>query len=309
MTISKINNMQLRSMIAVLFLSVCLTNANAQQIFRISQYQQHNFLLNPAAAGANDAASIGGVYRKMWQGIDGGPQTTILYGDKYFASKKVGVAVVLYDDKTGPTSRTGGQVDLSYSVNLDNGRRLMFGLGGQVLQQKLDKGAIAASEYFDPSDPIMSAPANVTKGDASAGIYYKTPTVNFGFSVQQLVQSKLDYIKGTNDTEGKQYRHYNFTADYYARTDEDNVLVPNVLVRYLPNAPVDIEGGVRLEHKDILWVGFNYHYKQSYAVFAGVKINHKLAIGYAYDTYKTPLSIFDDGGDAHEISLRYFFKK
>ncbi|MGG9972201.1 PorP/SprF family type IX secretion system membrane protein [Ferruginibacter sp. SUN002] len=300
--------MQLKSIIAVLFLSVSAANVNAQQIFRMSQYQQHNFLYNPAAAGAADQASVGASYRKMWAGIDGGPQTTILFGDKYFAKKKVGIAVALYDDKTGPTSRTGGQINLSYSIPLKEGRRLMFGLGGQILQQKLDKAAFAESDYFDDTDPIMSAPANVTKGDASAGIYYKTPTVNFGFSVQQLIQSKLDFIKGTTNTQGKQYRHYNFTADYYARTDEDNVLIPNVLVRYLPNAPVDIEGGVRLEHKNILWVGFNYHYKQSYAAFAGVKIQNKLAIGYAYDVYKTPLSVFDDGGDAHEISLRYFFK-
>lgn len=300
--------MQIKSIVAVLLLSVCFNNTNAQQIFRISQYNQHNFLYNPAAAGASDAPSVGASYRKMWTGIDGGPQTTILYGDKYFAKKKVGVAVVLYDDKTGPTSRTGGQANLSYSINLENGRRLMFGLGGQVLQYKINKAELANSQYVDETDELFSAPGTVTKGDASAGIYLKTPTFNFGFSVQQIVQSKLDFIKGTTTTQGKNYRHYNFTADYYARTDEDNVLVPNVLVRYLPNSPVDIEGGVRIEHKELLWVGFNYHYKQSFAAFAGVKINQKLAIGYAYDEYKTPLSIFDDGGDAHEISLRYFFK-
>ncbi|MES2431423.1 MAG: type IX secretion system membrane protein PorP/SprF [Bacteroidota bacterium] len=309
MTIKKTNDMQMRIMIAVLFLSACVIKVDAQQIFRISQYNQHNFLYNPAAAGANDDPSIGATYRKMWSGIDGGPQTTLLYGDKYFASKKVGLGVVLYDDKTGPTSRTGGQVNLSYSINMDNGRRLMFGLGGQILQNKLDKEAFSNSEYFDETDPIMSAEGTVTKGDASAGVYYKTSTLSVGASVQQIIQSKLDYIKATTNVQGRNYRHYNFTADYRWATDEDNVLIPNILVRYLPNAPIEIEGGVRLEHKDLLWVGFNYHYKQSYAAFAGVKIDHKLAIGYAYDVYNTPLSVFYNGGNAHEISLRYFFKK
>ena len=304
----KINNMQLKSIIALLLLSVCLTNANAQQIFRMSQYNQHNFMVNPAAAGANDDASIGAAYRKMWAGIDGGPQTTILFGDKYFAKKKVGLAVVLYDDKTGPTSRTGGEVNLSYSVPLENGKRIMFGLGGQVLQHKINKAELAGSEYFDPTDPLMSAPANVTKGDASAGIYYKSPTLNAGISVQQLIQSKLDFIKGSTTEQGRQYRHYNFVASYNIVTDEENVLIPNAIIRYLPNAPLEVEVGARIEHKDILWVGFNYHFKQSYAALAGVKINKKLAIGYAYDVYKTPLSIFYDGGDAHEITLRYFFK-
>lgn len=307
MTTKKLNNMQVKSIVTGLLLSVCVTNTNAQQIFRISQFNQHNFLYNPAAAGANDASSIGASYRKMWRGIDGGPQTTILFGDKYFASKKVGLGVALYDDKTGPTSRTGGQVSLSYSINLDKGKRLMFGLGGQVLQYKLNKAEISNSDYFDETDPILSAPGSITKGDASAGVYFKTPTLNLGFSVQQLIQSKLDFIKGSTE-QAKNYRHFNFSADYKWVTDEDNILVPNVLVRYLPSAPVEVEGGARIEHKDMLWVGFNYHYQQSFAVLAGVKIDHKLAIGYAYDVYKTPLSIFESGGDAHEISLRYFFK-
>src|SRR6187431_1459670 len=111
MTTLKINTMKFKLIISTLALAVCGYNASAQQIFKISQFTQHNFILNPAAAGANKDASIGATYRKMWAGIDGGPQTVLLYGDTYFAKSNVGLAVVLYDDKTGPTSRTGGQLN------------------------------------------------------------------------------------------------------------------------------------------------------------------------------------------------------
>ena len=127
----------------------------------------------------------------MWAGIDGGPQTTLLYFDKYFEKKKAGLAVVLYDDKTGPTSRSGGQVNLSYSIEMKEGRRLMFGLAGTLMQYKLDKAALAA--YID--DPLIAgASENTMKGDAAAGIYYKSPTLNFGVSVQQLVQAHPSHL-------------------------------------------------------------------------------------------------------------------
>lgn len=298
--------MKLKSMIPFSLLLTLCNASKGQQVFTISQFTQHNFIFNPAAAGANDEASIGATYRKMWAGIDGGPQTTILYGDKYFAKKKVGLAVVLYDDKTGPTSRTGGQVNLSYSIEMQQGRRLMFGLAGTLMQYKLDKQVLAA---YIPNDPLLAASENTMKGDAAAGIYYKSPTLNLGVSVQQLVQSKFNYIKTNNNPQGKLYRHLYFMGSYNWKVDEDNVVIPNGFVQYQPNAPVYYSAGVRLEHRDMFWVGGNYHYQQGYSAFAGVKIDHKVSIGYAYDQYNTPLSMFDDGSGAHEISLRYYFKK
>lgn len=299
--------MQMRSLFPVILFTLCSAGVKAQQVFKISQYTQHNFLYNPAAAGANDAASVGAVYKKMWSGIAGGPQTTFLFGDKYFAKKKVGVAVSLYADKTGPTSRTGGQVSLSYSIDMQNGKRLMFGLEGQFIQFKVDKDAI---QDAIPGDPLLASSGSTFKGDAGAGVYYKSSGLNVGFSAKQLLQTKLNLIKGTTGEQGKLYRHYFLMAHYNIKTDEDNILVPNLLFKYLPNAPLEFEGGVRLEHKDLIWVGFNYHYQQSFSAFAGIKLEHKFAIGYAFDLYNTPVSLFTEGsGSAHEISLRYFFIK
>ncbi|MFT3683020.1 MAG: type IX secretion system membrane protein PorP/SprF [Ferruginibacter sp.] len=299
--------MQLKSIFSVTALFCLIAKSNAQQVFKISQFTQHNFLYNPAAAGANDVASVGATYRKMWSGIAGGPETALFFADKYFDKKNAGVGLFLYNDKTGPTSRTGGQVSVSYSVLLGGkDKRLMFGLAGEMLQYKIDKAAMA--DYIS-DDPLFASSGSSLKGDAAAGVYYKSPTLNLGFSVQHLLQSKLDFIKGSTNPQGKLYRHYFFLGSYNWKVDEDNVLIPNALVKYVPNTPADVEAGVRLEHKDFIWIGFNYHYKQNYSAFAGVKFNHRLAIGYAYDQYSTPLSLFDQGGDAHEIMLRYFFVK
>ena len=300
--------MRIKSIIIVLALSFYFNGLKAQQIFEISEYLQHNFLYNPAASGASDYSSVGATYKKMWSGIAGGPQTFIGFFDTYFPKKKTGLSVAIYSDKTGPITQTGGQVNLSYSIEMENNKRLMFGLGGQVLQYQLDKGAISSS--LEPTDPLLAASGTEIKGDAQAGIYYKSPTFNVGVSAQQLIQSQLYYLKGTtNDLEGKLYRHYYLVADYNWRTDPDDVIIPNVLVQYLPNAPTDFQVGARLEHKDFLWVGAGYDYHQSYSLYAGVKIDHQLAIGYAFEQYNSPVSSFDNGGGSNEIYLRYYFIK
>ena len=298
--------MKIKSLIFFTIIIVCCNSIQAQQIFTLSQFTQHNFIFNPAAAGASDHPSVGVTYRKMWTSIPGGPQTSIVYGDTYFAKQKTGVAVVVYDDKTGPTSRSGGQINVSYSIKMEKEKRLMFGLGGQFLQYKINKADFAT---YIPNDPLLASAGTSFKADMSAGIYYKSPTLNAGISVQQLIQSKLNFIKSSSNPEGKLYRHYYFMGSYNIKIDDVNVVIPNVMVQYQPNAPADYSAGIRLEHDDFIWVGLNHHFSQGFSAFAGLKIKGTFSVGYAYDRYSTPLNLFADGSGAHEISLRYFFIK
>ena len=306
--------MRIKLMIAVFFCCAFFTKTQAQQIFAISEYMEHNFIYNPAASGAADNPSVGALYRKMWSGIDGGPQTTILYGDTYFEKKQTGLSGFVYDDKTGPIDRVGGQVNLSYSVDLNatKTKRLMFGLGGMFMQYEIDKTDLLSNDpnFVNTDWLITTAPSSKFTGDAAAGVYLKTPTLDIGASAMQIIQSKLGFINesSTNIT-GQLYRHYYFMADYHLKTDDEDVLIPNALLMYQPNSPVDFQAGVKLMHQDFLWIGIGYHYEQSYSVYAGVKVNHKLEIGYSFDQYQTPLSVFDNGGSSNEVSLRYFFIK
>ena len=186
----------------------------------------------------------------------------------------------------------------------------MFGLGGSFMQYKIDE-AYLSQNINDPSDPLLqngSADSKIT-GDAAAGVYLRTPTLNVGASVEQIIQSKLGFLKAENNPQGQLYRNYFLMADYNLRTDDEDVLIPNALLMYVPNTPVDFQGGVKLMHEDFLWIGLGYHYKQSYTVYAGVKVAHKLELGYAYDQYQSPLSAFDDGSASNEVSLRYYFIK
>ena len=281
-------------------------NINAQQIFKLNPFVQSDFVVNPAAAGANGNMSIGLTHKKMWSGIDGGPQTTVLFADNYFSRLNTGVGFVLYNDVTGPTQRSGGELCVSYSVPFSNNKKLMFGLSGQALQEKIN---FAEIEKYIPGDPLLSGSNAVFSGDAAAGIYFTSKKLKVGFSAKQLIQSKLNFIKTDNEIYSRLYRHYYVVGSYNFITDEENIVTPNVLIKFASNAPVDVEVGAKIEHRDFISCGFSYHYNQDYTAFVGLKINHVFSIGYVYEQYKTPLSTFDGGGGSNELMLKYTFNK
>ena len=301
-------SLKIKTCLLFWFAAFCCFNADAQQLYKVSNYMEHSFLNNPAAVGANGTGTVGAAYRSQWAEFDGGPVTAIFFADTYFSKMKTGLGVIAYSDKTGPTSRTGGELNLSYSVKLDNNdnKRFMIGLGAQVIQFKVDKAKIAAAI---PNDPLLSSSGSTTKIDGNAGIYYRSNTFSIGVSAKQLVQPKLDFIKSNSNPQGRLYRQYHAMASYNIKTDDVNVLQPHFEVRYQPEAPTDYEGGITLYHNDLFHIGGSYHYNQAYTLFAGVKVMHKFSINYAFDTYTQPVSSFESGYSAHEIMLRFFFNK
>ena len=108
---------------------------------------------------------------------------------------------------------------------------------------------------------------------------------------------------------------YDIITDYFLHSlyhwsvDDNTVITPNVLMIYMPNAPVEFQGGFRVEHNEIFWWGVSMRARQSLMLSAGVNIDKKFTIGYSFDIYRTPLSVYDAGSSAHEVLLRYNFLK
>jgi type IX secretion system PorP/SprF family membrane protein len=290
-------------------LIICLfcLNIKAQQLQMVSQFGMQNILINPAAAGANGYTTIGASYRKMWGGFPGAPQTNIAYGEGYIKSKNIGVGGSLYNDVTGPTQRNGVNGSIAYHVPINEGTKISFGMEARFLNLSYDRGALA---YFVPGDPVLASSNNRNLFDVGMGALLKGQNYSLGISAQQLAQTKTNYLKGnTTNVKGKLYRHYYGMGSYTYNVDGFTKIIPNCLVKYLPEAPTEVDLGVRLEHGRIFWWGLNHRFNQAFSLYAGVFTKNNITIGYGFDVYKTPLSIFDKGGNAHEIMLQYAFKK
>lgn len=302
----------------ILLLSI-ITGATAMSMAQQQQvsslYDLQGILHNPAMAGVNKYGSAGVSYRKMWDGIDGGPQTATLFGSAFLPSVKLGLGGYLYNDRTGPTRRTGLQMAYAYHVPLNNDAGFSIGLEGRMQQFSIDKAKLQESLG---SDPVLAGSGNRFRFDAGLGLAFVGKKFQAGVSVSQLLQSKLDFytlnlgggsapLPGRT-AEGRLYRHYYFHGNYRWNVDGNTTVIPNILLVYLPHAPLEVQGGARVEHREIFFWGLSLRARQSWMLSAGVHIRKKFTVGYSFDLYSTPLSGFDQGANAHELLLRYDFK-
>ena len=280
---------------------------NAQQLQTSAMYDMQGVLHNPSTAGVYENNFIGVTYRSQWSGISGSPKTSTVFGSFDLPKQQIGIGGYLYRDVTGPTSRTGIDLSVAKHIVMAKGS-LSLGIETRLEQYALDKGKLVATLG---NDPVLGAGDNRFKYDAGFGISYTGKKLEVGLSVSQLVQSKLNFYSGnlTRSEEGMLYRHYYAHAAFHWDVDGVTTITPNALLIYLPNAPTSFQAGARFEHNKIFWLGVGYRLHQSYMVSAGVNVNKKITIGYAYDDYITPVSNFDKGSSAHEILIRYNFIK
>jgi type IX secretion system PorP/SprF family membrane protein len=280
---------------------------NAQQLQTSSMYDLQGIIHNPSVAGTQESNLIGVSYRSQWSGISGSPKTATVFGSFDIQRFGIGVGANIYQDKTGPTSRTGISISLAKHIKGEKGV-FSIGIENRLQQYALDKGKLTEALG---SDPVLGASDNRFKYDAGFGISYTSKKFQAGASVSQLVQSKLDFYSGnlTRNEEARLYRHYYFHSLYNWYVDGTTIITPNVLFIYLPNAPLTYQVGARVEFNDLFWFGGGYRSHQSYMLSAGVNIGKKFTVGYAFDNYLAPISNFDNGANAHEVLLRYNFSK
>lgn len=306
--IFKTNNM--KKYLTAAALLTCFAKAEAQQLQSSSLYEVQAVIHDPSMAGVieqeNSNALIGADYRSQWSNISGAPQTVTVFGSFNLPKQKIGVGTVLYNDKTGPTSRSGVVLNLAKHIEFNDGGIFSLGLETRFLQYRIDRGALTDILGADPA--IGSADSRV-RYDAGFGMSYTNKHFQVGASAAQLVQSKLGFEKSnaSADEQAMLYRHYYFHGKYTWNVDGSTRIIPNVLVIYLPNAPVELQGGARIEFKKLLWWGVGYRMRQGVMLSAGLHLKHNVSFSYAYDAYRTPISSYDAGHSAHEAMLSFGF--
>jgi len=298
----------MKRILSIVALMTVVYSASAQQLYTSSLYEMQSLLHNPGTAGLFQDNMIGASYRSQWSGISGSPRTAMVFGSYNLKKENAGISGYLFTDKTGPTSRTGLSASFAKHLKMKDGSVWSVGIEARALQFGIDRAKLSATLG---ADPALGNAENRFKFDAGLGVAYQKNNLRLGASVSQLVQSKLGFYNGTTTLaeEARLYRHYYFHGSYSWNVDESTEITPNFLVIYLPNAPTEIQGGVKVEHKDLFWWGLSFRAKQSAIISAGVNIQQRLNLGYSFDIYRTPLSLFDAGANAHELMLRLKLKK
>src|ERR1035437_3576786 len=89
-----------------MILAVC-GSLFSQQEPQYTLYMLNPFLTNPALAGTNNYYQIRTNHRFQWTGLKDAPITNSISAYGPHSTKSMGYGGTIYNDITGPTSRTG----------------------------------------------------------------------------------------------------------------------------------------------------------------------------------------------------------
>jgi len=304
----------------LLYVVICVFDAEAQQLPVYSQYVMNKFLINPAIAGSEGFTAINLTAREQWIGMKDSPKTHALsfhsriLNDNHISritsvrrkskkssrDSKVGLGGYIFNDRTGLVSRTGLKLTYAYHIDIKEGQ-LSFGLSGALYQFRLDHEKFHS---FEPGDIVLDN-ANYTTliPDADAGVYYSDQNLYAGLSVSSLFQSYFKF--GDQGYENyRMDRHYYLIGGYYYRLNRDVTIEPNLLIKVSESPRSQMDLGVKVSFLDNYWGGLSYRTGGAIIMMGGVKVD-KFYFGYAFDYTLT--SIMRHSFGSHEFMLAVIF--
>ena len=274
------------------------TASFAQQDAQFTQYMYNTININPAYAGSRGAASIFGLYRTQWVGLDGAPVTNALSINTPINDSKIGIGVSFVKDRIGPTVENAIAIDLSYTVQSSENYKLSFGLKGTGNFFNLDASLLNPELQGDNS--LQSY--NKFTPNIGAGIYLHSDKTYIGISVPNLIQNALHY----NDNEVAVTReriNYYLIAGHVFDLSSNLKFKPALLTKLVAGAPLQVDVSGNFMFFDKLVLGVAYRWDAAVSALAGFQISDGLYIGYGYDLETTRLKHYNSG--SHEIFLRY----
>ena len=285
-----------------IFMYVAL-NAMAQQVPLYTQYMLNEYIINPAAGGKNEFYEAKSNNRYQWKGITDAPRTYILSVNGPLRSRKVGLGGYLFTDITGPTRRTGFYASYAYHFKINEQIKLGLGLSAGLLQFTVDGSKINLHDDADLA--LNNSLKSVILPDFGFGINLYAKQFSFGFSAPQLVQNKLDLYESTSSIASKLEDHYFINAAYRIRPTNDIEIEPSVLVKVLKPVPTQIDAGLKVMYREMLWIGGAYRSHDAYSAMLGVCIQKHITFAYAYDFTFSNLKNYSSGTHEILVGLRF----
>lgn len=312
-----------RICVIVVFLFAGIT-AFAQQDAQYSQYMFNGLFINPAYAGYKQDVYLYAFYRSQWTGLEGAPQSFSASIDGSVSDTKVGLGLLIANDRIGAQSATSAYANYAYRIQMDeDGKsRLAFGIGAGFSQAGLDGTKLNPVQYGDPNIP--TGYQNAIIPDARLGVLYTDNNIFVGASVDNLLASKLAK-KSVDKTVSVPVPipHYYFTTGVYLPVNDDVMLRPSIMLKDDRGGPTSLDLNTFVLLSERIWVGGTYrtavklynkpnlqdNLQQSNALVGMVQffLNEKLRIGYSYDYSLTPLANYNYG--SHEISIGIYLKE
>jgi len=276
-----------------------------QQTPMFTQYLFNEFSYNPAIAGTKEYYQAISDNRYQWIGIIDAPRTYTLSVYGPHRKRDMGFGGMVFNDVTGPTSRTGIYGTYAYNVRIKDDLRFSSGLSIGLLQYKVDGSKITLHDEGDPS--LADAMYVDYLPDASLGIYFYTSKYSAGISMSQLFGEKIKFKEldqlGINNLK----RHILLHGAYLFNLSNDFSIEPALLLKYVAPAPIQIDLNARVIYKNMLWAGLGFRSKDAASIMIGYNYQEQLYFGYSYDITFSDVRKYSSG--THELLIGAHFNK
>lgn len=279
---------------------------SAQQDYQFTQFNFNKLALNPAYAGSDNLISLTSLYRRQWSGLEGAPQTISFAAHAPVFHNRVGLGLLVYDDRLGVSKDLGIYTAYTYRIPL-GGSVLSLGLQAGVLNFRT---AYTELTPLTPGDVAFSQDVQKLLPNAGFGVYWTIPQRAYvGLSIPRLIENQLpESIPGLNES-ARLNRHSYLMAGYVLPVNSSLKLRPSGLIKYAgpgtQSAPISGELNLSALLVDRIWLGASWRSSDALGAMAEVLITPQFTMGYAYDFGISALS--DLHGGSHEIMLRYEF--
>jgi type IX secretion system PorP/SprF family membrane protein len=276
-----------------------LTEVKAQQDTQYTQYMYNMNVLNPAYAGSTGVMSMGLLGRKQWVGLDGAPATFTLSAHAPMG-RAVGLGASIVHDEIGPVKEDNIYVDFSYTLFLNDGKQLAFGLKGGI--SFLDVEELETIDY----DPL-NVPVHDTSPNFGAGVFYYTDRFYAGLSIPNFLETRHLEKDGGVVSSDSEKMHYFLTTGYVFLLSDQVKFKPSTMIKATSGAPLSVDLSANMLFNDNLEFGLSYRVDDSVSALVSFQVNRDMRIGYAYDYTTTRFGDYNNG--SHELLLLFDFNR
>lgn len=280
-----------------------------QQEAIYSQYMFNGLVINPAYAGYQEAISLTALYRRQWMGssaIEGAPATLTATVHSPLKNKKIGLGLLFTNDQYGITSQNTGQLYFSYRFPISEKTKLSFGLQGGFTQYQSDFSKLTFRNKTQ-NDPAFNNGQNIgfLLPNFGFGVYLSNSKYFVGLSIPQIMQHFVN-----NESVAKnavQLRYYLLHGGLLFRLSPNLSYKPNVLFKFSPGVPMQLDVNNAFLIRDVLWVMLSYRTVNIANLSLQLQLNESISLGYGFEQAFTGYNA--SFGGTHELMMNLKFRK
>lgn len=273
-------------------------SAMAQQKAMFTQYMFNGLAINPAYSAMDEALNITGVARQQWTGFRGAPNTQSFTMHTPIKESNSSMGLMLMRDQIGEViTENGAFLTFAQRVQIGENTYMAAGFNGGISKYVANYSLISNSNTLN--DPVFVNGDNL-RGNFGMGVMLFSDKFYAGISSPFFFYRDLG---STSATRTAYKAHYMLQGGYLTDLGEGVKFKPNVLVKYVNGAPLQIDVNANFLLNETIWLGASWRSFDSFDAVAEIQLGPNIQVGYSYDFTTTALAKVEGG--SHEVMLNF----